>query len=157
MVELSAQSPAADFSVSEAWRFEEAVNMALVACEAVSPYDRFRLIETPDENFLLVTNVIPRESAEVPVLDSSSSGGDSGPEDKRKTSGIKPRGKRTAVGLGPNAVVDDALRKTTPPRRLFYVDTTCWSVSRPRLSLCRRFVCMIMRYAMLTVLPTTAN
>ncbi|AKI09484.1 protein UL95 [Human betaherpesvirus 5] len=98
MVELSAQSPAADFSVSEAWRFEEAVNMALVACEAVSPYDRFRLIETPDENFLLVTNVIPRESAEVPVLDSSSSGGDSGPEDKKKNVGSKTAGEKNGGG-----------------------------------------------------------
>ncbi|APT40357.1 Rh130 [macacine betaherpesvirus 3] len=67
MVELSTQTPA-DFEVQETLRFDEAVNMALVACEAVSPYDRFRLIETPDENFLLVTNVIPREPAEMPAV-----------------------------------------------------------------------------------------
>ncbi|AEV80449.1 protein UL95 [Cercopithecine betaherpesvirus 5] len=67
MVELSTQTPS-DFEVQETLRFDEAVNMALIACEAVSPYDRFRLIETPNENFLLVTNVVPREPAEMPAV-----------------------------------------------------------------------------------------
>ncbi|AAM00733.1 protein UL95 [Panine betaherpesvirus 2] len=82
MVELSTQAPPEDFAAGETLRFEEAVNMALVACEAVSPYDRFRLIETPSENFLLVTNVIPRESssaveapASVPGDDDEEGGG----------------------------------------------------------------------------------
>lgn len=44
--------------------FDEAVSTALTACEAASPGDRFRLIETPNENFLLVTNVLPREMGE---------------------------------------------------------------------------------------------
>lgn len=43
--------------------FDEAVDMALAACGATSPNDRFRLIETPNENFLLVTNVLPKENA----------------------------------------------------------------------------------------------
>ncbi len=68
MVELSTQTPSSDFEVQETLRFDEAVNMALIACEAVSPYDRFRLIETPNENFLLVTNVVPREPAEMPAI-----------------------------------------------------------------------------------------
>ncbi|AEV80940.1 protein UL95 [Saimiriine betaherpesvirus 4] len=62
LVELSARSDPV-LGVSEVLKFDEAVEMALVACEAASPHDRYRLIETPSENFLLVTNVIPKEMA----------------------------------------------------------------------------------------------
>lgn len=43
-------------------QYDAAVRMALNACEATSPVNRFRLIETPNENFLLVTNVLPRDT-----------------------------------------------------------------------------------------------
>lgn len=42
-------------------RYREAVDAALVACEASSPHDRFRLVETTGGNFLLVTNALPGE------------------------------------------------------------------------------------------------
>lgn len=45
-------------------RYREAVDAALVACEAASPRDRFRLVETVAGNFLLVTNALPRERSE---------------------------------------------------------------------------------------------
>lgn len=51
-----------DVENGAASRYDAAVNMALVACEAASPHDRFRLIETPNENFLLVTNALPRDN-----------------------------------------------------------------------------------------------
>lgn len=46
-------------------RYREAVDAALVACEASSPHDRFRLVETYGGNFLLVTNALPGERSEV--------------------------------------------------------------------------------------------
>ncbi|AEV80790.1 protein UL95 [Aotine betaherpesvirus 1] len=63
LVELSARGgEQAALGASEVLKFDEAVEMALVACEAASPHDRYRLIETPNENFLLVTNVIPKDT-----------------------------------------------------------------------------------------------
>lgn len=54
-----------DVSVDEtiSLDYDAAVGAALVACEAASPQDRFRLIETANGNFLLVTNVLPREKS----------------------------------------------------------------------------------------------
>nr|CDI95430.1 GP95 [Caviid herpesvirus 2 str. CIDMTR] len=48
-------------SSDDALRFDEAIRMALTVCEATAPHDKFRLIETPNQNFLLVTNVLPKE------------------------------------------------------------------------------------------------
>nr|WEG68817.1 protein UL95 [Mastomys natalensis cytomegalovirus 1]WEG68953.1 protein UL95 [Mastomys natalensis cytomegalovirus 1]WEG71181.1 protein UL95 [Mastomys natalensis cytomegalovirus 1] len=45
-------------------KYKDAVDAALVACEAASPQDRFRLVETPGGNFLLVTNALPKERVE---------------------------------------------------------------------------------------------
>ncbi|AFX83409.1 B95 [Murid betaherpesvirus 8] len=45
-------------------KYREAVDAALVACEASSPRDRFRLVETAGGNFLLVTNALPKERSE---------------------------------------------------------------------------------------------
>ncbi|AWV68016.1 M95 protein [Murid betaherpesvirus 1] len=45
-------------------RYREAVDAALIACEASSPRDRFRLIETAGGNFLLVTNALPKDRTE---------------------------------------------------------------------------------------------
>lgn len=58
-------------------RYREAVDAALVACEAASPRDRFRLVETVGGNFLLVTNALPRERSEATgTTTTAASGGD---------------------------------------------------------------------------------
>lgn len=51
-------------SESDIEKYKNAVDAALVACEASSPRDRFRLVETPAGNFLLVTNALPKERSE---------------------------------------------------------------------------------------------
>ncbi|AFK83932.1 B95 [miniopterid betaherpesvirus 1] len=56
-------SGVAGIDEGECLRYDEAVDMALTVCEASAPGDRFRLIETPAESFLLVTNVLPKEVA----------------------------------------------------------------------------------------------
>nr|WEG69781.1 protein UL95 [Mastomys natalensis cytomegalovirus 3]WEG69921.1 protein UL95 [Mastomys natalensis cytomegalovirus 3]WEG70061.1 protein UL95 [Mastomys natalensis cytomegalovirus 3]WEG70201.1 protein UL95 [Mastomys natalensis cytomegalovirus 3]WEG70341.1 protein UL95 [Mastomys natalensis cytomegalovirus 3] len=48
-------------------RYREAVDAALIACEASSPRDRFRLVETVGGNFLLVTNALPKENGDLPI------------------------------------------------------------------------------------------
>ncbi|AGT99259.1 component of prereplication complexes [Suid betaherpesvirus 2] len=40
--------------------FSEAVDHALEICKNIAPSTRFRLIETPTKNFLMVTNVLPK-------------------------------------------------------------------------------------------------
>ncbi|AAF99184.1 pR95 [rat cytomegalovirus strain Maastricht] len=63
LCDVEALVAAEEGRVSEAdlQRYREAVDTALVACEASSPHDRFRLVETAGGNFLLVTNALPGE------------------------------------------------------------------------------------------------
>ena len=43
--------------------FSEAVQTALTVCKATAPNTRLKLVETPTNNFLLVTNVVPSETS----------------------------------------------------------------------------------------------
>lgn len=60
----AATTTATPADVEECLRYDEAVRMALTACEASLPNDRFQLVETPGESFLLVTNVLPKDGEE---------------------------------------------------------------------------------------------
>ncbi|ANC96561.1 protein UL95 [macacine betaherpesvirus 9] len=45
----------------DAKKFSEAVQTALTVCQSAAPNTRLKLIETPTNNFMLVTNVIPTD------------------------------------------------------------------------------------------------
>lgn len=57
---------------AEQTQFADAVRQALDLCNNTAPNTRLRLVETPTQNFMLVTNVLPAESDATPTrLDAS--------------------------------------------------------------------------------------